>query len=310
MTDYVISKQLGKNQNPLFIILLIGLFLFAFLLSCKQERNDKKQSVKETFTVAEDITYKPADSSDDYEKERCKLDLYIPMNEKNFPVMVWFHGGSLKHGSKNHKSNQKLAKCFVEEGIAVAVVSYRLSPNVKYPAYIDDAAASTAWLMKNIGKYGGDPKSVFIAGHSAGGYLVYMLIMNPEYLKKYDVKSTDIAGVIPISGQTFTHYTVREERGIPDPEFTPMVDEASPCFNARKITPPILAIVADGDTPDRIAENKYLLAFLETIGNKNHFFKKIKDRTHWTLVSKIPEQNDPMTSEMLKFIKQYSSLYK
>ncbi len=74
---------------------------------------------------------------------------------------MWFHGGSLTGGSR-YFPNLK------DQGIALVGVSYRLASKVQPPAYIEDSAAAVAWVLKNIERYGGDPKKVFVAGHSAG----------------------------------------------------------------------------------------------------------------------------------------------
>ena len=108
-----------------------------------------------------------------------------------------------------------MGRRFAAEGIAVAVVNYRLSPKIGYPAYVDDTAASFAWVYKNIKAHGGDPDSVFISGHSAGGYLAAMAALDPRYLKEYRLGLDAVAGAIPVSGQMITHATVRKERRIP-----------------------------------------------------------------------------------------------
>jgi len=255
-----------------------------------------------SFNVDENIGYKTGANLDAYEKERCKLDLYVPKNIRNFPVIVWFHGGSLKAGSKDDASTKKVAKRLAEEGFAVAVVNYRLFPQVKYPAYINDAAAAVAWVVGNILKYGGNPKSLFVCGHSAGGYIAYMLVLAPKYLKGYNVENMSLAGIVPIAGQTFTHSTIREERGIPDPSNTPIIDEAAPAYNARKDTPPILIACADGDAPVTLAQNKYMWALLNSIENKNVSYIEIVNHDHITLVTKFPEKNDPLAEAIIKFV--------
>ena len=93
-------------------------------------------------------------------------------------------------------------------------VNYRLYPKVKAPTYIEDAAAAVAWVFKNIASYGGDPDMIFISGHSAGGYLASMVGLDKSYLEKYNIDANKIAGGIPFSGHTMTHFSVREERGI------------------------------------------------------------------------------------------------
>ncbi|MBU1012773.1 MAG: carboxylesterase family protein [Bacteroidetes bacterium] len=290
-------------MKKLVLLIWLSVHLIAGCTSQQDDSNLEKQ-----YTFVENISYKSDYFQDEYEEERCKLDLYLPNEKKNFPVMVWFHGGSLKRGSKDDKMTRSVGMKFANEGIAVAVVNYRLSPKAKYPAYINDAAAAVAWVFKNISGYGGNPNSVFIAGHSAGGYQVYMLALNPEFLKKYDVESINIAGVIPVAGQTFTHYTVREERGIEKSEKTPVIDDASPCFLANKNTPPMLIIWADGDTYARIEENKSLINLLNKEGNNNIYSKEILERTHWSLIRKIPKKDDPLAKEIIDFISKYHQL--
>lgn len=118
----------------------------------------------EGYLLEQDVPYRCGVSSKDpYVRERCVLDLHYPVNAKNYPTVVWFHGGGLKGGNKNVPTALK------GKGIAVVAPNYRLHPKVKSPTYIEDAAAAVAWVFKNIGKYGGDPSLVFVSGHSAGG---------------------------------------------------------------------------------------------------------------------------------------------
>ena len=262
------------------------------------------------YILKENLFYKDVDNLSNYEKDRCFLDLYLPKDLNNFPIMIWFHGGSLKKGSKDEEFTRDMAKHFAHRGLAVAVVNYRLSPNIKYPSYIDDAAASIAWIINNIKDYNGNPNAVFVAGHSAGGYLAYILGMDRKYLKAVNVKIDQITGLIPISGQTFTHYTIREERGIPNPEITPIIDEASPCFHVQKSGPPIFAICGDKDPQDRIKENQYFHALLKKVGYTNIEYFEPKDRTHWELITKIPTIDDPVSEAILKFVSRYSQLNK
>ena len=135
-------------------------------------------------------------------------------------------------------------------------------------------------------------------------------ILDRKYLKAVDVKVHQIAGLIPVSGQTFTHYTIREERGIPDPENTPIIDEAGPCYHAQKSGPPILAICGDNDPQDRIEENQYFLALLNKVGYKNVEYFEAKNRNHWELVMKIPTADDPVSEAVLEFVSRHSQLTK
>ena len=125
-----------------------------------------------------------------------------------------------------------LFRSLARAGVAVVSAEYRLSPKVKYPAYLQDAAAAFAWTRAHIAEHGGDVEKLFVGGHSAGGYLTFMIGLDERYLREFGVELSGIAGLIPVSGQTMTHYTVREERGIG--QFTITADEATIRCAARE----------------------------------------------------------------------------
>jgi acetyl esterase/lipase len=247
-----------------------------------------------------DIAYKTGGTLTEYETQRCKLDLYLPANGKNFATLVWFHGGALKAGSKDGGETPKIARALAGDGIAVASVNYRLSPKATYPAYVEDSAAAVAWVRAHIAEHGGDPAKVFISGHSAGGYLALMLAMDARWLKPHGLTPDSFAGYIPLSGQTMTHYTVREERGIG--KETIIADEAAPVHYCRKDTPPMLVLAADHDMAARAEENEYLVAVLKGAGNTRVAYQKFADRTHGSIANNIPKAGDPVRKAILDFI--------
>src|SRR5688572_8320932 len=106
------------------------------------------------IVVVRDVGYKSGDALSDYEKTRCKLDLYAPAGKKDLPCIVWFHGGALSAGD-NRGSTADAARALAAEGHLVAAVNYRLSPTVTYPAYLEDAAAAVAWMHQHAAEHGG-----------------------------------------------------------------------------------------------------------------------------------------------------------
>jgi acetyl esterase/lipase len=200
--------------------------------------------------------------SDDYIKERCVLDIYYPKNIKDFATVVWFHGGGLTAGNKFIPSQLK------EKGLCIVAVNYRLSPKVHSPVFIEDAAAAVAWTFNNIKKYGGDPSLIFISGHSAGGYLASMVGLDKSWLEKFNIDANRIAGLIPFSGHTITHFTIRKERGIP--ELIPVVDNMAPLYHVRPDAPPLLLITGDRELEmmGRYEENAYLMRMMKVVGHK------------------------------------------
>jgi acetyl esterase/lipase len=255
-----------------------------------------------------DIAYKDdVISQTPHEQERCKLDLTLPADAKGFPTYVWFYGGGLKNGGKDLDSEYcaEIRASLARAGVAVVTPDYRLSPKVKYPAYVDDAAAAFAWTVKHIAAHGGDPRKVFIGGHSAGGYLALLVGMDPERLKPHGLTLGSVAGIAQVSGQVFNHYTVRDERG--QARYGITSDEAAPAFHIRKSLPPILTIYAQNDMLSRAEENMFFVTTLKAAGHTENYSVRIDDRDHRTVGHNIRHLDDPARLAILNFIAKQSA---
>ncbi len=217
----------------------------------------------QNYALKENISYIKESEQDSYRKERCKLDIYYPTDKTDYATIVWFHGGGLEGGEKGIPSELK------EKGVAVVAVNYRLNPKAKNPAYTEDAAESVAWVFNNISSFKGNPDKIFVSGHSAGGYLALMIGLDKSYLAKYNIDADKIKGLIPISGQTNTHYTIKKERELPFD--IPHIDEYAPIAHARKDAPPILLVTGDRnmELAARYEENAHLDAILRAVGHKD-----------------------------------------
>ena len=255
-----------------------------------------------------DIAYKDdVISQTPYEQERCKLDLILPADAKGFPTYVWFYGGGLKNGGKDLDSEYcaEIRASLARAGVAVVTPDYRLSPKVKYPAYVDDAAAAFAWTVKHIAAHGGDPRKVFIGGHSAGGYLALLVGMDPERLKPHGLTLGSVAGIAQVSGQVFNHYTVRDERG--QARYGITSDEAAPAFHIRKSLPPILTIYAQNDMLSRAEENMFFVTTLKAAGHTENYSLRVDDRDHATVGHNLRNDDDPARLAILNFIAKQSA---
>ena len=221
-----------------------------------------------------DIAYRSGPGLTDYMRSRCKLDVYYPAGKKDFATVVWFHGGGLKNG------NRFVPSALKEKGIAVVPVNYRLHPKVNSPAYVDDAAAAVAWTLRNISRYGGSAKRVFVSGHSAGGYLTSMVGLDRRWLKKHGEDPDQLAGLIPYSGHTITHFTVRAERGIDGKR--PIIDEMAPLFHVRKDCPPLLLVTGDRklEMLGRYEENAYLWRMMQVVGHPDTTIMELDGYNH------------------------------
>lgn len=130
---------------------------------------------------------------------RQKLDLYVPdAGPAKMPVMLFFYGGSWQSGSKD--MYLALGQAFASRNIIVAIADYRLYPQIRYPAFLDDSAQAFAYVRDHAAAYGGDPARLFLAGHSAGAYNAVMLAADGRYLRNNGADIAEICGVIGIAG--------------------------------------------------------------------------------------------------------------
>ncbi|MBC8350791.1 MAG: alpha/beta hydrolase [Planctomycetes bacterium] len=246
------------------------------------------------YQTEEGILYRDGDDQTEYMQERCRLDVYYPTDVELFPTVVWFHGGGLKAGNRSVPEGLK------SKGIAVVAVNYRLHPKVKSPAYIEDGAAAVAWTFKNIPKYGGSSKRIFVSGHSAGGYLTSMIGLDKHWLAAYKVNADDIAGLIPYSGHTITHFTVRAERGIDGKQ--PIIDDMAPLFHVRKDAPPLLLITGDRELEilGRYEENAYLWRMMQVVEHPDTELYELDGFNHGQMA-------EPAHPLLLRFVKRITS---
>ncbi|WP_269525280.1 alpha/beta hydrolase [Coraliomargarita parva] len=216
---------------------------------------------------------------EDYRYTQCQLDLYLPDAEPGFPTLIYFHGGGLV-GGKRHFPDLK------NKGIALVAVGYRLSPKADCPAFLEDAAAATAWTLDHIEGFGGDPAKVFISGHSAGGYLSAMVGMDPRWLAPFGHVPNDLAGLIPVSGQVSTHFTVKKLRGDTQSQYRVVVDEYAPLTYASADLPPICLIVGDREIEykNRVEENDLLATSLRNLGHEQVEFHEMGGLNHGTVL--------------------------
>ena len=126
-----------------------------------------------------------------------RLDLSVPA-AKGFPTLVFVHGGSLSSGDKRDSDYGKVCDAFPAAGIACANVNYRLLPAASWPAPADDVAAAIAWLRDNLSKRGGNPNKLFLLGHSSGAALVALVGSDERYLKKHNLTTQALSGVMPM----------------------------------------------------------------------------------------------------------------
>ncbi len=203
-----------------------------------------------------DIAY--ADGGDQH-----KLDLYIPKRE-GFATVVFTYGGGWHTGSR--KSVAPVGEKLQGLGYGCALLGHRLSPKDKFPAQIEDVAAGFAWVKKHIAERGGDPKRVYLAGHSSGAHLSLLLATDPRYIAKHELTPKDIAGVVGLSSPVDLEPR-RDKTGFGDALMggrgadvfsrdPNVMRAASPIRHVTKDLPPTLLVVGEKDFPMLEADAK------------------------------------------------------
>ena len=233
-----------------------------------------------------------------------KLDLYLPEGLTGVPVIVSLYGGALMRGDKNEEAF--VGQRFASAGIATAVANYRLSPDVRHPVHVQDAAAAFAWVKRHIKEYGGNADQIFVIGHSAGAYLAALLATDERYLAAHRLSLKDIRGVVPVSA----FYWVERPGVAPDRDKSVWgTDEkvwvdASPAHHLHGRVPPMLVLYADGDEPWRRDQNTEAAQALKAAGNGRLEIARITGRSHATIWSRLNEDGDEVGDRIGEFVRK------
>ena len=229
------------------------------------------------YRIEKDIPYHQ--DAGDYARERCTLDFYYPAELKDFPTVVWFHGGGLISG------NKEIPAGLMDSGLGIIGVNYRLLPDATIQETIDDAAAAVAWAFREVGSRGGSVDKIFVAGHSAGGYLTDMVVLDKSWLEKYGVDADRIAGAFPYSAQVITHYNVRKDYNVGPLE--PRIDETAPLYHVRQLPMPMLVLSGDRELElyGRYEEQAYFWRMMKLNGNDQVYLYEFDGYDHGSMPS-------------------------
>ena len=188
-------------------------------------------------------------------------DIYPPQtaDTKPAPVVLYVHGGGWTSGDKSSAS--MWAGLLARRGYLVASINYRLAPQYKWPAQIEDTMCAARFLRANATRYNIDPNRIAAMGDSAGGHLVSLLgLAGPEAGFEgsggYADQSSTVQAVVDLYGPTdLTAYDVQAESeriaqvlGIPPAQAPAVLKKASPVTYVRKDAPPFFIIQGDKDT--------------------------------------------------------------
>jgi len=144
-----------------------------------------------------------ADASVVYDIEHgLSLDIYEPSVATSTPapapVVVFFYGGGWKTGKR--EQYRFVGRRLSQQGVLAIVADYRTFPRSTFPGFVEDGARAVVWSRGHAAEYGGDPRRLFVAGHSAGAQIAALLGTDARYLAAQGMKPRDLSGVIGLSG--------------------------------------------------------------------------------------------------------------
>lgn len=126
------------------------------------------------------------------------LDAYTPIGARGDPVVVFFYGGSWSEGKR--RWYRYVGDALANHGVVAFIPDYRKYPDVRFPAFMHDAANAVRWARAHSSEFGGDPQRIFVMGHSAGGQIAALLACDKRYLNAVGMRPRDLAGMIGVAG--------------------------------------------------------------------------------------------------------------
>jgi acetyl esterase/lipase len=248
--------------------------------------------------------------------ERQVLDVYSPQKAKKLPVVFWIHGGGWQAGDKSDV--QIKPKVFAGKGFVFVSTNYRLLPVVDMATIMRDVARSVRWVHDHVADYGGDPKRVFVMGHSAGAQLAALICTDARYLKAEGLSLAFIKGCVPVDGDTFdvpaiieTAETRCRAHGLPQAKFGHREKFGNDPAKHRDFSavthvakgkgiPPFLILYV-ADHPDTSAQARHLGNVLKAAGVPVTLFGA-RETTHNKLNADLGLPDDPATKVLFEFV--------
>lgn len=242
------------------------------------------------------------------EGEEPKLNIFTPKERPEYPmpVIIFVHGGNWNRGDKD--TYGFYGKDIAKRNIILVVPEYTLSPKVTYDHQAKQIAAAISWTQNNIEKHGGNPKQIFMNGHSAGGHLAALSVMNP----KYGINQDDISGVILLDSAGLDMYwqnTVKPPKkgGFYDYQSTftnnPEIwKDASPIYHISAENPPFLIFQGEKTISAIAKTNKDFVEKLRKVQPEVSYY--LQNKGHFSMMLQFLWGGRKTLKQMENFILQ------
>jgi acetyl esterase/lipase len=199
-----------------------------------------------------------------FDRERkLTLDVYTPVVARNEPVVVFFYGGRWREGAP--ADYRFVGQALAAQGFVAVLPDTRHYPQVKFPAFVEDAARAVRWTKDQIARYGGDRAKMFLMGHSSGAHVAALLALNREYLDAAGVDRDTLKGMIGLAGAyDFLPLTAPDLRDLFGPP--ERFELSQPVSFADGANPPLLLLHGADDDTVRVRNTQSLAAAVARAG--------------------------------------------
>ncbi|HEX4824073.1 MAG TPA: alpha/beta hydrolase [Candidatus Polarisedimenticolaceae bacterium] len=251
------------------------------------------------------------------------LDLETP-EAKAFATVVFVHGGSLSSGDKQDDDYGKVCPALVAEGIGCTSVNYRLAPKAAWPAPAEDVASAVAWVKAHIEERDGDPRKIFLMGHSSGAMLVALVAAEARWLGAHRIDAKELGGVIAMGSIMWDDELDKaiQQHGRPRVEAAFKKDPDNAMFGSLDAyldhwpirhlhagLPPYLFLIAEAEQeqPPVLMTNKKFVDDTRALGNGAEY-RVLPGLTHMTAIRKFSEPGDRTMKIVRDFVRKRPSM--
>lgn len=196
--------------------------------------------------------------------ERHRLDIYLPeRGAGQAPVLVFLYGGGWNNGERADYAF--VGRAFAARGFVTVIPDYRLVPQVRFPAFVEDGALALRWVRDQIASYGGDASGIALSGHSAGAYNAMMLVLDRRFLARVGLRPGFVRSVSGLAGP-YDFLPLDDPRSIAAFGEFPRLAETQPVTFASALAPRVFLATGDEDETVRPRNSVSLAQKLRAAG--------------------------------------------